>query len=357
MDIDIPFKRVINLQQKTAGVFMRLRDFRGEVWTNIHPDILKAMITVNDEIVDGNNGKDSHSKNADRLMQSFFSDTIYTTYTINGTAANVIALKAMCDRWSTIICAEQTHINTYECGATEYMLGNKILSIPSADGKLSVELIEKLLNGQKKYKYLPKVIVLTQPTEFGTVYTNRQIKEICNFAHSRNMYVYIDGARIANAIVELNTTLTEMIENTGVDAFSFGGTKAGALFGEMVVFRHREFAMALEYSQKQSLQHLDKSKFLGVQIEYLLQSGLWLENARISNRMAKILEQKLLEKGVKTFYPVQTNMVFAILTKEELDKINAVFDLHYWNETDKSVRIATTYLTTEQKIDELVSLI
>ena len=95
----------------------------------------------------------------------------------------------------------------------------------------------------------------------------------------------------------------------------------------------------------------------GVKEKSLKGSGLWLENARISNRMAKILEQKLLEKGVKTFYPVQTNMVFAILTKEELDKINAVFDLHYWNETDKSVRIATTYLTTEQKIDELVSLI
>jgi threonine aldolase len=214
-----------------------------------------------------------------------------------------------------------------------------------------------LLKGQKKYKYLPKVIVLTQPTEFGTVYTLDEIKAVCDYAHSKDMYVYIDGARLANAIVELETNLTEMIEGTGVDAFSFGGTKAGALFGEMVVFRRAEFSRALDYSQKQSLQHLDKSKFLGVQIEYLLDSGLWLENAKKANASAKVLEKKLLEKGVKTFYPTQTNMVFAILTEEQLEKINQVFYLHYWNETDKSVRIATTYLTTEEKINQLVSLI
>lgn len=335
---------------------MQYRDFRGEVWTNVHPDVMNAIVNVNDEIVDGNNGKDKHSINATMLIQKYFKNPIYTTYTINGTAANVIALKAMVDRWSTILCAEQAHVNTYECGATEHMLGNKILSIKSDDGKLSPKLIEELLNSQKKYNYHPKVVVLTQPTEFGTIYTIEELKAICDYAHKRDMYVYIDGARLANAVVALNTDLTQMIEYPDVDAFSFGGTKAGALFGEMVIFRRKEFARALEYSQKQSLQHLDKSKFLGVQIEYLLESGLWLENAKKSNDTAKILEKKLLEKGVQTYYKVQTNMVFAILTPEQLNKITKVFDLHYWNDNNV-VRIATTYLTTIEKIDELISLI
>ena len=335
---------------------MSAKDFRGEVWTNTHPDILQAMLRINEEVVNGNTGNDSHSKHADELMQAYFSDKIYTTYTINGTAANIIALKAMLDRFSSVICAEQTHINTYECGALEYTLGNKILSIESEDGKLSPALIEKLMKGKKKYKYNPKVVVLTQPTEYGTLYSIEEIKAICDFAHERDMYVYIDGARLANAIVALGSNLTEMIESTGVDAFSFGGTKAGAMFGEMVVFRRAEFARCLPYSQKQSMQHLDKSKFLGVQMEYLLESGLWLENAEKSNAAAKLLESKLLQKGVKMYYPVETNMVFCVIEPEKLDEITKKFDMHYWDEFTHTVRLAVTYLTTEEKIDELVAL-
>lgn len=336
---------------------MKSRDFRGEVWTNVHPEIMNVMVRVNQEVVDGNNGHDFHSVHATELMQKNFSDPIYATYTISGTAANILAFKSMLDTWSTVICAEQTHINTYECGAFEYTLGNKILSVASDDGKLTPELIEKVLIGNKKYKYEPKVVVITQPTEFGTLYTVEELKALTKYVHEKNMYVYVDGARLANAVVALNTSLKEMIEEPDIDAFSFGGTKAGAMFGEMVVFRRKEFSGHLEYLQKQSMQHLDKSKFLGAQIEYLLESGLWLKNAKRSNEMAKYLESELLKKGVKTFYPVQANMVFAIMEKDVLERVTSRFDLHYWNEFDHSVRLATTYLTTKEKIDELVSLI
>ena len=333
------------------------RDFRGEVWTNVHPDVMNAILKINDDPVDGNTGNDCHTKRATELVQRYFKEEIYTTYTISGTAANILALKAMLVRWSAVICAEQTHINTYECGAFEAILGNKILSIESQDGKLSPELIDILLKGKKKYKYNPKVVVITQPTEFGTLYTIEELKALCDYAHAKDMYVYIDGARIGNAIEALNSNLTEMIEYTDVDAFSLGGTKAGAMFGEMVVFRRKEFARYLAYSQKQSLQHLDKSKFLGVQLEYLLESGLWLENAKKSNAIAKVLEKKMKDKGVEIFYPVQTNMVFCVIEPEKLEKITKVFDMHYWNEFTHVVRIATTYLTDEKKIDELVALL
>ncbi len=335
---------------------MASKDFRGEVWTNVHPDVLREIVKINTEVVDGNTGNDCHTKRATELVQKYFNDEIYTTYTINGTAANILALKAMLDRWSSVICAEQTHINTYECGAFEAVLGNKILSIESQDGKLSPELIDLLLKGKKKYKYNPKVIVITQPTEFGTIYTIEELKSLCEYAHAKDMYVYIDGARIGNAIDALHTDLKQMIEYTDVDAFSLGGTKAGAMFGEMVVFRRKEFARCLAYSQKQSLQHIDKSKYLGVQMEYLFESGLWLENAKKSNAAAKLLESKLVKKGVKIYYPVQTNMVFCVIEPEKLEKITKVFDMHYWNEFTHVVRIATTYLTDEKKIDQLVSL-
>ena len=335
---------------------MASKAFRGEVWTNVNPQILEQMVKVNSETVDGNTGKDAHSLHAIELMQSFFHEPIYVTYTINGTAANVIALKAMLDRFSAVLCCDQTHINCYECGATEYTLGNKILATESPDGKLTPDLLDWLLKKNKKYKYCPKVIVITEPTEFGTVYSVPEIKAICDYAHAKGMYVYIDGARISNAVANLGSNLTEMIEGTDVDAFSFGGTKAGAMFGEMVVFRRKEFASHLDYIQKQSMQHLDKSKFLGVQLEYLLETGIWLENAEKANKTAKLLEGKLRAKGVEIFYKVETNMVFCVIPPELLKQITKVFDMHYWDEFTHVVRLAVNHLTTEEEIDSLVNL-
>lgn len=336
---------------------MATRDFRGEVWTNVHPEVLKAMTKVNDEVVDGGCGEDSHSKRAAEMIQGYFKDKIYTTYAISGTAANILALKCMLDSWSTVLCSEQAHINNYECGALEYNLGNKILAIKTDDGKLTPEIVDRLILKHKKYKYIPKVIAITQPTEFGTLYSVKELKTLCDYAHKKGLYVFIDGARIANALAALNVTLKEMIEDTDVDAFTIGGTKAGAMFGEMVVLRRKEFANNLYYVQKQSMQHLDKSKFLGVQFECLFESGLWIENAVKANAAAKTLAKRLQEKGVKLYYPVETNMVFCVLTEDRLDNIVKVYDLHYWDVFEKVVRIATTYVTDEKTIDNLVSLI
>ena len=252
---------------------------------------------------------------------------------------------------------QQVHVNVYEAGAFEYTLGNKILAIDSVDGKLTKGMIKEFLKNMKKYKYLPKVVVLTQPTELGVLYTVDELKELCDYIHSAGMYVYIDGARLANAITALNTDLTQMIEYADVDAFSIGGTKSGAMFGEMVVFRRKEFARNLTYIQKQSFQHFDKSKFLGVQFECLLENNIWLENAEKANANAKKLEKKFEEKGIKSFYPVETNMFFAVIADEQLKKLTTVYDLHYWNEKLKIVRFAVTAKTTGEEMQSLVDLL
>ncbi len=189
------------------------------------------------------------------------------------------------------------------------------------------------------------------------LYTTEELKALCDYVHSQDMYVYIDGARIGNAITALDTNLAEMIEYADVDAFSLGGTKAGAMFGEMVIFRRKEFAKHLAYIQKQSLQHFDKSKFIGAQFVCLPENGIWLENARKGNDAARLLEKKLLEKGISSYYPVQTNMVFAPITPEQLERLNTVYDFHYWDEELQFVRFATTANTTLAEIDRLVSLL
>ncbi len=336
---------------------MGLKDFNGEVWTNTHPAVLDAMAAINTEIVDGKVGNDRFTKNAEKLLQEQFQGKIYTMMAFNGTAANILALKAMLHSWSAVISAECTHINVYECGALEYMLGNKVLAAKSHNGKLTPALVDGLLESTKNYKYNPEVMVITQPTELGVLYTCEELKTLCDYAHQRGMYVYLDGARLAHAVAAMNTDLHTMIEETGVDAFSFGGTKAGAMFGEIVVFLREQFGRQLAYSQKQSLQHMDKSKFLGVQMECLLKNGLWLQTAGHANAMAKLLAQKLKEKGIQPYYSVDTNMVFCALTPEQYAKVTAVYDLHYWNEPEGVVRFATTHETTQEKIEQLVALL
>ena len=336
---------------------MKLQHFHGEVWINAHKEIIDELVRINDEEIDGGYGNDGYSKRAAALMQAEFSIPIYTTFAINGTAANVMAMKAMLDRWSAIICAEQTHIHTYEAGAFEFNLGNKILTAKTTDGKLTPKIIEDLLLATKKYKYKPKVITMAQPTEYGTVYSPDEIKAICDFAHERSMYVYIDGARLGNAVAALGCTLKEMIEDTGVDAFSFGGTKAGACFGEMIVFMRKEFDNYLEYSQKQSLQHMSKSKFLGAQIAVIIEKGLWLSDGERSNAMARLLEKKIADKGYEIYYKVETNMVFCVIPPERFAPLCEKYDMHYWDEFTHVVRLATTHRTTKEQIDDLISLL
>ena len=143
----------------------------------------------------------------------------------------------------------------------------------------------------------------------------------------------------------------------GVDAFSLGGTKAGCLFGEMLAFRREEWGRNLDYSQKQSLQHLDKSRYLGAGFCALLEDGLYLENARLAHENAKKLEKRLAEIGRRPYYPVEANAVFTVLTPEELARVNEVYDFHYWNEETHTVRFVTTYGTKEEEMDRLVSLL
>ena len=137
----------------------------------------------------------------------------------------------------------------------------------------------------------------------------------------KNMRLFIDGARLGSALASLGVTLKEMIAQTGVDAFTVGGTKAGAMFGEAVVFSDKSVLTAGDYILKQSLQHFDKSKFLGVQMLSLFQNERWIHNFDHANQMAKMLESKLKEKGIEIYYPVQSNMVFCVLDENTLSKI------------------------------------
>ena len=333
------------------------KSFRGEVWNNIDEKVLAEIVKINAEQVDGKVGQDSYTKKATSYLQSFFDKEISVLYTINGTAANIVALKALLDRFGSVICAEQAHINTYECGALEYNLGNKILTIPTEDAKITPQMIDQLLFDEKNHGYYPQVIAITQPTELGTLYTLDELRSLVVYAHEKGMKLFVDGARLGSSLAALKCTMREMMAETRVDAFTVGGTKAGAMFGEAVVFTDKNALIAGEYILKQSLQHFDKSKFLGAQMLALFENDRWIKNFDHANKMAKMLEEQLSKKGIYPYFPVKSNMLFCVIEESVLQKIRTVYDIKYWFEDRRVVRIATTFSTTEEDIMGFVDLV
>ncbi len=336
---------------------MSRKCFNGEVWTNVHPAIMDAMQRANEVDVDGKVGHDSFSQEAAALMKAAFDKPVTVTFTYNGTAANILALKSMLRPWDSVLCGDCTHLNTYEDGAIEHATGCKVLTTPSADGKLTPADVLQALDSYSHFSYKPRVLVLTQPTEYGVLYTNDELRALCDTAHANGMYVFVDGARLAHALEALGTTMQAMLGDTGVDAFTFGGTKAGLMFGEMVVFLRPEHGEAIQYSQKQSLQHMDKSKFLGVQFAHLLRDEFWRKTAGHANRMAALLVDKLAARSIRPHYPADTNMVFIRVTPAQLDRIQTRFDLGWWDVSTGLIRIGMSHDTQPEMIDQLIELL
>ena len=334
---------------------MAKKDFRGEVWNNIDSKVLAEIVRINEEAVDGKVGNDSYTQRATEYLQSFFDQKISVLYTINGTAANIVALKAMVHRFGSVVCAEQTHIDTHECGAFEYNLGAKIITAPSLDAKLTPDSVEQALAARAGQQLHPEVVVITQPTELGTLYTLDEISALASYAHKKGMKLFIDGARLGSALASLGVTIKEMIANTGVDVFTVGGTKAGAMFGEAIVFTNADDLCEGDYILKQSMQHFDKSKFLGAQMLALFEDERWIKNFAHANAMATLIGQKLSERGIKLYLPVQSNMVFCILDKETLAKMQSEYDLAYWYADKQVVRITASFCTTEEDVQKLIS--
>ena len=329
------------------------KEFGGEPWGNVDPVVMEAILRANAEPVDAWDGKDHYTKQAVDLVQRSFRDSIWAVMTINGIGANIIGLKAMLNRHETVVCADVTHVNSwYEASAFEFTLGGKILTAPHENGKLTVPALEQTLREHGRFGCVPRVVVLSQSTEFGTIYTAEELKAICDFAHGRDMYVFVDGARLGYAIAALGTDLTGMIEVPDVDAFTIGGGKAGAMFGDMVVFRRADISRNLEFIRKQSFQHFDKSKFLGVQMVALLTGDHWLENGRKANAMVKLLADKLAEKGLYSPYPVESNILFVEIPEERMP----ADVLHYSDPEKKLVRFSATSDITEADVQTLVDL-
>lgn len=337
---------------------MVTKSFASDNYSGAHPSILKAVSDANVGHAKSY-GYDEITKRADEKFSEHFGDGIEVYYVFNGTAANVIGLAGITPSHSSIICTDVGHINVDECAAPQRFIGCRILTIPTADGKMTVDGIKKHVKRIGDHHYAQaKVVSLTQSTEYGTVYTVEEIKEIVDFAHENNLYFHMDGARLANAAASLNVSLKELTADLNVDVLSFGGTKNGIMFGDAIVFFKKEYAKDFMYIRKQGMQLASKMRYISAQFEALLSNDLWLKNARHANKMAKLLESKLRNiPKVKITQKVEANAVFAIIPKEHVAELQSKYQFTIWEENTSEARLMTSFDTTEEDVEGFTKVI
>jgi len=334
------------------------RGFASDNNSGVHPDIMDAIFEANKGHTIAY-GDDPYTQQAKEKFYAHFGNDIDIYFVFIGTAANVLGLNAATRSWNSVICAETAHINEDECGAPEKFNGFKLLPVETTDGKLTVDLIRKHMKGfDFEHHSQPKVISITQATELGTVYTAEEVKVLADFAHQNNMYLHMDGARIANAAVSLNQSFKTFTKNAGVDILSFGGTKNGMMYGEAILFFDQKLGENFKYIRKQGMQLASKMRFISAQFERYLTDELWYKNAEHANNMAKLLERKVLEiPQIQLTQNVEANGVFAKVPKEIIDDLKQEYFFYDWDEANSEVRWMCSFDTKEKDILTFVELI
>ncbi len=324
----------------------------------VHKAVLQAMLQVNEGDTVGY-GDDVHTLEAEQKLKDLFGKDAKVFFMLTGTGANAASLAHITRPFHSIICSDKAHLEKDECGAPEKMTGCKLHTIPSADGKIYTEQIKPFLHSRGfQHHSQPRVISITQATELGTVYHPEEIKQIAHFANENDMYLHMDGARLANAAAALNMPMNELAGSSGVDVLSYGATKNGAMSAEAVIFFNSDLAKDFEYSRKQSMQLMSKMRYVSAQFQALHTGELWLENARRANDMARLLAEKV--KGIPSVsitQKVETNAVFAILPAKAIEILQRRYFFYIWDNARNEVRWMTAYHTNEKDIEAFVEAV
>lgn len=291
--------------------------FASDNTAGICPEALEAIQSANTGRTPSY-GDDAYTAEARRRFHEVFETPCDVFFVFNGTAANALALSAVCQRHHAILCHELSHVETDECGAPEFFTGgSKLLPIGGLNGKLRPADLEPVIQ-RGHGVHFPKIraLSLTQSTELGTIYTREELQALTEFAHARGLAVQVDGARFANAAAAAQTrglTPADLTWRAGVDIVCLGGTKNGLFATEAVVFFNRELAREFDYRVKQAGQLSSKMRFAGAQWAAVLKSGAWLRHAAHANRQAQALAAGLRALGFSLLVPPEANGVFVEL--------------------------------------------
>jgi threonine aldolase len=335
-----------------------IRSFASDNNAGVHPEVLAAITSANEGHVVGY-GDDPYTESAKKKFEEHFGTGIEVYFTFNGTGANVLGLQALTRPYNAILCSDYAHICVDECGAPEKHTGCKLISLPHQDGKITVDAVRHAFHGiGDQHHVQAKVISITQSTEMGTVYTPEEIRALARFAHERDMFLHMDGARIANAAASMRQTLRQATRDLGVDVLSFGGTKNGMMGGEAVVFFDKALSADFLYLRKQGMQLASKMRFIAIQFEALLTNDLWRRSAEHANQMARVLEVEVRKiPQVRIAWPVEANGVFAQIPSYAVEKIKERYFFYPWVEEQCIVRWMCSFDTTEKDVKDFAQVV
>ncbi len=280
--------------------------FASDNTAGVCPEVMAALEEVNRGGAESY-GADEWTRRVRELVRDLFEIDCEVYLVANGTAANALVLAQLCQSFHSVVCHQSAHIQTDECGAPEFFTrGSKLLLVGGENGKIDIKQVEATLARQPEvHAHKPRVMSITQATELGTIYTRDEIRAISELAKEREMFLHMDGARLANAIAALGCSPKDISWKVGVDVLCFGGTKNGAAGAELVIFFKKELGREFDYRVKQGGQLASKARFLAAQWLGLLTNDVWQRNALHANSMARKLTERLRAAKIDIVLPVE----------------------------------------------------
>lgn len=325
-----------------------------------HPALL-ACIASNTAMQMPGYGTDAFCQEAADLIRSLCkNDNLAVHFMVGGTQTNLTVISASLRPHQAVIGAESAHINVHETGAIE-ATGHKVILLPSKDGKISVEQIDGIVTSQSlsmdaEHIAQPKMVYISNPTEYGTTYNLAELDAISAYCKDRGLLLYLDGARIGYALTASDNDISLADYARLCDVFYIGGTKVGALFGEAVVISNPAIAEDFRYLMKQHGGMLAKGWLLGLQFKTLFENDLYFTISAHANRMADKIRERLRDLGYPLYVAGTTNQIFAVLPNTLLKKLDDKFTYAVWEYVDAehtTVRFCTSWSTKEENVAAL----
>lgn len=333
--------------------------FKNDYTESAHPRILQALMDSNMEQDEGY-GCDRHSKLAADSIRPHLNDAAHPAdihFLCGGTQANLTALSAFLRPHEAIVAAETAHICVHETGAIE-ATGHKILTVPTADGKLRPEGVRKIVDAHTdEHMVKPRIVKISNSTEIGSVYTLDELEELSRFCRERKLLLYADGARLGSALVSEGNRVTLADMRRLTDAFYIGGTKNGALIGEAMVIGNDALKEDFRYHIKQKGGLLAKGRVLGIQFEELFRDGLFFDLAKHANAMAGVIVAAIKKAGHGFLTESPSNQIFPVLPDALIAKLQKNWSFYIWQKMDEgrsAIRLVTSWATKEDVIREFI---
>lgn len=338
--------------------------FASDYMEGAHPAIMQKLVETNLEKTVGY-GLDPYTESAkEKIRTACNAPDADVFLLVGGTQTNATVIDALLKSYQGVVAAETGHIATHESGAIEFG-GHKVLTLPQKDGKIRAAQIEKMVkdfydDANYEHMVMPGMVYISQPTEYGTLYSKEELIEISKVCRANHLPLYVDGARLAYALAspENDVTLSDLAELC--DAFYIGGTKCGALFGEAVVIPQKGLIPHFFTIIKQHGALLAKGRIAGIQFDELFTDGLYERIGKSAIDAAEQIKEALRKFGYKLALDTPTNQIFCIVSNKVMEKIAQDVEFGFWekyDETHSVIRFATSWATTMEDTQKLIRLL